>query len=443
MFFHEYSDVARRVQAKEKIQAKEQSHMLFDRQMQSSISPRLLPIDIKDAATNFYFENFTHLGRPEGLGSYLPKLYNRGGPDTVFKNAVIAVGMAGLANIAKNPIMRQAARQQYVAAISKVNEALSRPSRPTEDGVVMSVMMLSMFETMTCCHIKSRETWIEHIKGAVSLIALRGENQFHNETGRSIFLYMRSNIISSCLQREVVVPELLCHWSMKAQVDDSIDRRKGNELMNIVTRFANLRALLKDGLLTDASDIVLTALAIEQDLIIWLEDLSPAFIFTTTSVETATEMTYGSHCHIYEHLWAAFNINTYRTTHLMIHSMILECLVPYATSTHPVGMIQNPASQYQKSLEASHYLGAEIAAGLPFHLGFSKSSGMPPPHKRTPIAGGLFSLWPLYILGSTSSIPEDLRAWSAERLIMIGKTMGIQTASMLAWVVGMTMGTHP
>lgn len=93
MFFHEYSDVARRVQAKEKIQANEQSQMLFDQQMQSSISPRLLPIDIKDAATNFYFENFTHLGRPEGLRSYLPKLYNKGGSDTVFKNAVIAVGM--------------------------------------------------------------------------------------------------------------------------------------------------------------------------------------------------------------------------------------------------------------------------------------------------------------------------------------------------------------
>lgn len=54
--------------------------------------------------------------------------------------------MAGLANIAKSPTMTQAARQQYVAAISKVNEALSRPSGPTEDSVVMSVMMLSMFE---------------------------------------------------------------------------------------------------------------------------------------------------------------------------------------------------------------------------------------------------------------------------------------------------------
>lgn len=53
---------------------------------------------------------------------------------------------------------------------------------------------------MTCCHIKSRETWIEHIKGAASLIALRGENQFHNETGRSIFLYMRSNMVSIILQ---------------------------------------------------------------------------------------------------------------------------------------------------------------------------------------------------------------------------------------------------
>lgn len=93
MFCHEYSDVAQRVQAKEKIQANEQSYVLFDWLMQRSISPRLLPIDIKDASTNFYFENFTHLGRPEGLRSYLPKLYNRGGLDTVFKNAVIAVGM--------------------------------------------------------------------------------------------------------------------------------------------------------------------------------------------------------------------------------------------------------------------------------------------------------------------------------------------------------------
>ncbi|KFZ23744.1 hypothetical protein V502_01774 [Pseudogymnoascus sp. VKM F-4520 (FW-2644)] len=279
-------DVARRVHAKEKIQANEQSHMLFDRQMQSSIRPRLLPIDIKDAATNFYFENFTHLGRPEGLRGYLRKLYNRGGPDTVFKNAVIAVGMAGLANIAKNPIMRQAARQQYVAAISKVNEALSRPSRPTEDGVVMSVMMLSMFEPLP--HLRAPLGCIQH-------------------------KYLPNHPFDDP-QHDIGMP------------------------------------------------------------------------------------------------------GTIRNVH------------------SPSGHDTKPRLTVPKSLEASHYLGAEIAASLPFHLGFSKSSGMPPPHKRTPIAGGLFSLWPLYILGSTSSIPEDLRAWSAERLIMIGKNMGIQTSSMLAWV---------
>jgi len=36
--------------------------------------------------------------------------------------------------------------------------------------------------------------------------------------------------------------------------------------MDILTRFGNLQAQLKEGILTDISDIVLTALAIDRDL---------------------------------------------------------------------------------------------------------------------------------------------------------------------------------
>lgn len=207
--------------------------------------------------------------------------------------------------------------------------------------------------------------------------------------------------------------------------------------MDILTLFANLRAQLKEGILTDISDVVLTALAIDHDLTMWPKDLPPVFNYTSSYVEAVTEQVYGNYYHVYENLWVASVWNNYRTTQLMLHGLILECLAPYAPFAALAGLTQSPALQRQKSLQVVHTIGAEIAASVPFHLGFSNSSERSSFEKKSPAAGGLFSLWPLYILGVTDSVPEDLRAWAGGRLAVVGKLMGIQTALMLAWVLGM------
>ncbi len=58
----------------------------------------------------------------------------------------------------------------------------------------------------------------------------------------------------------------------------------------------------------------------------------------------------------------------------MLHGLILEYLAPYAPSAALTGLTQSPALQCQKSLQVVHTIGAEIAASVPFHLGFSNSS---------------------------------------------------------------------
>jgi hypothetical protein len=134
-------------------------------------------------------------------------------------------------------------------AISKTNQTLWSSVKAVEDTSLMGIMMLSLFEvslapdhffsfrsrvdrlatflqqgacfsiclgfkheadngaqSLTCCSVKSKESWIKHITGAATLIDLRGESQFKSERGRSIFLYVRSNIVSPpikwpCCQR--------------------------------------------------------------------------------------------------------------------------------------------------------------------------------------------------------------------------------------------------
>ena len=188
----------------------------------------------------------------------------------------------------------------------------------------------------------------------------------------------------------------------------------------------------------DMSEVVLRALDIEEDLTLWLVDLPPAFQFTTIPVDPGTIGVYENNYHVYENLWAASIWNTYRTTLLMVHAMILEWLAPYALSANTVDTISNPALQYQKSTSAVDFLAREIAASLPFNLGFNSKDDRycsQPRGPPVPAAGGLFSLWSLYVLGMTDYVSHDIVTWAIDRLAMIGNVMGIQTAFMLIWVI--------
>ncbi|CZR63573.1 uncharacterized protein PAC_13470 [Phialocephala subalpina] len=171
-----------------------------------------LEVGLEDHARGFFFHNYV-LEDGYALSSYdyLPELYSQDfGP---LHPAILAVGTAGLAVAISSPCILMAARRQYTLALSLTNGALRDPYKACEDATLVSILLLGLFEDLTCDNQQSMETWQQHISGCVALIPLRRPDQVQSKAGFKIFMQWRTQVLIGCLRRKQQVPEVVSQWS--------------------------------------------------------------------------------------------------------------------------------------------------------------------------------------------------------------------------------------
>jgi hypothetical protein len=89
-----------------------------------------------------------------------------------------AVGLATFSHSIHAPELMVRARREYVSALRLTNAALRSPIEAKKDSTLFSVMILSIFETVTGNNDRSLAAWAEHVNGAAALVKLRGKDQF-------------------------------------------------------------------------------------------------------------------------------------------------------------------------------------------------------------------------------------------------------------------------
>lgn len=146
-------------------------------------------------------------------GSYLPCLVAlaEASPDSALPAAITAVGLAALSNIHQCPQVMLEARKECTTAISLTNSALNDPVGFKRDDVLAAVLMLGMFEVMTCSSdASSIGRWMGHVDGAARIIEMRGEGQLDGAEGLELFTHLRTQIVSistsHCLAMVIPAP---------------------------------------------------------------------------------------------------------------------------------------------------------------------------------------------------------------------------------------------
>ena len=168
-----------------------------------AISPAIAPT-IKERAHGYFSSNSSTWLRNHDLVDELC----RGGSDSEpLLASVSAVGMASFANTIQGPKLLNRARKDYVKALRLTNAALRSPTEVKKDSTLFSVVILSLFEMVAGWNEHSLEAWNEHINGASALITLRGVEQFNTRAGQPLFMQVTSNIMVSCTQRTLPIPE--------------------------------------------------------------------------------------------------------------------------------------------------------------------------------------------------------------------------------------------
>lgn len=152
---------------------------------------RRLESRVEEVALSHFMSSYV----PGSRFHYLMSMYAGLGPDASLQAAIDAASKARFAWEIREPLMMATARSSYAKALAETNLALSNPATALQDSTLISVLLLSLFESMIWAGTGVPDNWTAHAQGALALVRMRGKRQLDTELGRLLFIHV-TNITS-------------------------------------------------------------------------------------------------------------------------------------------------------------------------------------------------------------------------------------------------------
>ncbi|KAI1145917.1 hypothetical protein F4825DRAFT_224813 [Nemania diffusa] len=330
----------------------------------------------QNLAKQAIFVNYITGGSRCGHMSYLVPLIEDSRNMTA-NAALDAVALAGLSNVRLSTQTMLRAQREYITVLSQINRALKDPILCKTDDTLAAVVLLGIYEVITCTDNSYIDRWVKHVDGAAKLIEIRGSDQLARREGLGMFTHLRTQIILSRIYQERYTSPILSQLNEEVEKYRDPEDRVLDHLSTVVIRLADFCADVKNKRIAKPSDIVRTALGIDADLVSLLINVPPSWSYTTVQIPTldegynTTQAVWGSHYHIYRSIAAASMWNNYRSARIVIQELIYDTLgglegpKQHSTSTN-YPQQHNLASQCRQTILQ---LAEDICASAPFHFG--------------------------------------------------------------------------
>ncbi|KAF7176370.1 hypothetical protein CNMCM7691_002499 [Aspergillus felis] len=407
--------------------------------------PRELIHSINDRAIDFFLA--THVshdcGSVRGHYGYLSVLSDEVRNRKQLSASLSAAALAAYAYSFQHPALLEESRCQYGRALHLINAALSSQEEMAHDSTIISILLLSTFETITSGSPQTLSQCDAHIRGAMTIIHLRGHRMLESRHGQQLFLHICWCLSVNCILHSYPVPAELTtiRQSIGGYLDTSDPAWK---LFDLECKVAQFRADVKHNLLHDRY-LLNVALDIDRELVLLTSDLPVQWHFRTIALDKPSELVFGSSYHVYPDVWVAAIWNKLRTCRLLLHKEICTQLSDIL-ATSPEQFSPSDTSCHRSSFEAMQTLALQVLATVPQFCGLvSRSSGdllqteknisRDSSTRGIPTVAGLYFLfWPLLMAGLV--VESDVqRKWIVDRSRDIGRMTGIQQAFSLADVV--------
>jgi hypothetical protein len=406
-----------------------------------------MKLPLEDIAMNHFLA--THV-----LGSrfeYLPQVCLNAKYNSPVVACVNASAVAAFARELRDPAMMSMAHDHYSRALAMTNKALTIPQEAVLDGTLISVLLLSLFETIAQEDRKAPSNWTAHVKGAGALLSLRGTEQFRTQLGRDLFLQVITNVRTSSAQRKVRVPPNIMQLQETAtQFLDPLN--KSFEFSIIIDRFATLRADMEETKCRDSAAIIATALDIERQICDMLAAVPPIFQYKVVPADLKSRA-YGATVHEYPSHRVAQLWNSSRMMRIFINQIIYHEISEAKAGYFDLSPDLSPESMADEWLDFQDTtmkgIDMEVCSSLPSLDGIFPSSPIPedwvklqeqtarnvadiateicasvPQFARSNPRPTVFTvaplLWPLTTAAESDLSPPSVRPYVIDRLHFLG-----------------------
>ncbi|PYI01879.1 hypothetical protein BO78DRAFT_326544, partial [Aspergillus sclerotiicarbonarius CBS 121057] len=420
---------------------------------------------MEELAKGYVFTNYIARGN---RGAYMPYLstLTKHLENSAVNDALSAAGLAALSNIYMSPRLMSTAREYYMSALSQTGHALNTAVLCKKDGTLAAVVLLGMFEVMTCSDGLFMTRWMKHLDGAATLIEARGSEQLARPEGLELFSQLRAQIILSHIYRQKYTSPVLGQLSLEAAKYRNEDDATVDRLSSVTIQLGNLCAAIKDGTINQPAEIVRAALRLDADLMSIISTTPASWNYNTVNValargEPTVDSIWGAQYHTYRNFTVSSFWNNYRSARLVLRELIVQAIG--SSGDISLGNIDGREQDelVSESQQISRQLVDDICASVPFHLGavvddshlsklfgetaVGSSSFLDKDHESgspllssasspfgVPAAGGFTIMWPLLIAANSGYASKQLRRWITDCLAKIGHSMGIRQALAMA-----------
>ncbi|TGJ81415.1 hypothetical protein E0Z10_g7358 [Xylaria hypoxylon] len=340
----------------------------------ATIIPESIAVhSVQELAQRYIYANYVTGGSRCGPMSYLVLLIEDP-RNTAVNTALDAVGLAALSNIRLSPRTMLKAQREYTKALSQTNRALRDPIMCKADDTLAAVVLLGIYEVITCTDNSYIDRWMKHMDGAAKLIEIRGSDQLTRPEGVDMFTQLRAQIIVSRIYQEKYSSSILTQLTEEVKQYRDPNDVILDHLGNTVIRLTNFCADVKNKRIAKPSEIIRTALSIDADLVSLLISVPPSWSYATVQIpmldgKPITNAVWGSHYHVYGSIEAATMWNNYRSARIVVQELIYDTLRDLEGSRLHSTSYPQQHSLAEQCRQTILQLAEDICASVPFHFG--------------------------------------------------------------------------
>ncbi|KAL3440934.1 hypothetical protein BJX65DRAFT_289594 [Aspergillus insuetus] len=403
----------------------------------SSLSPPLA-VSPADQSVCVYLHNYVPDDTIRGVHIIASQIVHHATSNEAVRLAMSAIGLAIMANMRNNPRLLVDARADYARALEVTNTALRSKSQCLEETTLNAVMLLGMFEVISCEAPKSLENWQKHIGGAAAFLELWNTHQIRSPIGMQLFTQLRTELMANCLRTQTRVPKTVRKLSKIVQSCRPANDARVEDLVDLIAELSDLLADVKDNGLPDPVEAIGRARDIDTRLHVWSLALPLQWQCALRSApkkkgNVISELSYNDYYYVYGDLWACNIWSYYRNARIMLNLLIRDRLLPF--------LAIQPYPEWKPLMEEAkaniERLSADVLLTVPFAIATQYASFQRGVNWRRAggCLGGYYISWPLYVAASVQPPRSPLRDWALGQLQVLGSSMGIGQALLMRKVL--------
>ncbi|KAF2748431.1 hypothetical protein M011DRAFT_441845 [Sporormia fimetaria CBS 119925] len=371
-----------------------------------------------------YFMGHLALGaeKPSMSLSAVPEHLPTHGFHPLLATAMTALGLVGISHIYRDLTLKAESLKWYLRALRLTNTAISSPADVKTDTTLMATLLLRIYEATS--NDNTLDPYNKHIEGSMSLIRLRGTEQFKTPAGRRLYFQAVAMLGMHCMSKNMALPSFI-HELNQQMPNSNRHRDPSEKFFHLQSAVVDFRASIWKGEITDLDAIVQQALAFDHAITSQVfKDTGPEWHYAVI-VPTEEEKgfirpgaLFEDQFHIYSHMAAAQTWNWVRYTRIYLHDIIRNTTTAYSRIHQP-----NPNPPTNPTPHA------------PPSSSQTDNPTPPAPTETLPIlrtSGGYSTLWALYIAAATPCATPAIQNFVLNCFSRVARELGISQGRVLA-----------